>query len=377
MKNGPPVQHPAAINGGKQFVGPSSDGSANQGLITDGNGSLSFTNVEGVATGFTNGSVPYAKGGSLVENNSDLFWDDGNSRLGVGTTSPEEDIHIDNGEFKVTGITDFAGYPGLIRTELDEGSLASTNEWITFDNINGTAPLTGEYGSIGTINSNPGIRIESQDRLQLLASNNTILGSGTPNGYFEVRNDTAASVATVIKGASSQTANYAELQQDDAGGTARMQAAWAAEFTDSAASTYKTRGLLKANDSNAERTALTFEADGTYARTQINDGLTFDQEVDNGNSGATATVDWIAGNKQAITLTDNVTLSFTDPPAPTNVLIRLIQDGTGGRSVIWPSSVKWSGGSEPTLSSAANAIDLVSLYFDGTDYYGTSGLDFS
>ena len=106
---------------------------------------------------------------------------------------------------------------------------------------------------------------------------------------------------------------------------------------------------------------------------------TFNGEVDNGNSSTADTIDWGAGNKQRSTLTDNCTFTFTAPAGVTNVILKLIQDGTGSRTVTWPSSttVKWAGGTAPTLSTAAGAIDIVSFYFDGTNYFGQAGLAFA
>lgn len=45
--------------------------------------------------GFTAGSVPFAAAdGTLTEDNSNLFWDDANNRLGIGTSSPSVQAHI-------------------------------------------------------------------------------------------------------------------------------------------------------------------------------------------------------------------------------------------------------------------------------------------
>jgi len=104
---------------------------------------------------------------------------------------------------------------------------------------------------------------------------------------------------------------------------------------------------------------------------------TFYSEVDNGNSGSSKTIDWTAGNKQKITLTDNCAFTFTNPAGPCNVILKVIQDSTGSRTVSWPASVKWAGGTAPTLTTTANAVDIVSFYYDGTNYYGTSSLNFN
>jgi len=55
----------------------------------------------------------------------------------------------------------------------------------------------------------------------------------------------------------------------------------------------------------------------------------------------------------------------------------LKQDGTGSRLATWPAAVLWPDGTAPTLSTGANDIDIVSFYYDGTNYFGNSSKDFS
>ena len=43
----------------------------------------------------------------------------------------------------------------------------------------------------------------------------------------------------------------------------------------------------------------------------------------------------------------------------------LINDGTGGYSVSWNAVYKWTGGVAPTLSTAANSVDII--VFSSTD----------
>ena len=105
--------------------------------------------------------------------------------------------------------------------------------------------------------------------------------------------------------------------------------------------------------------------------------LIYFTEQDNGNSGTADTIDWTTGNKQKSTLTDNCTFTFTAPTGPCNILLRLVQDATGSRTVTWPATVKWPGGTAPTLTTTANAIDIVTFYYDGTNYNGVANLDFS
>jgi hypothetical protein len=105
-------------------------------------------------------------------------------------------------------------------------------------------------------------------------------------------------------------------------------------------------------------------------------GVFYAAEHDNGDSGSADTIDWSVGNKQKSTLTDNCEFTFTAPGGTCNLLLRLIQDGTGGHTVTWPLAVLWADSTAPTLSTDPNAIDIIAFYYDGTNYYGQASLDF-
>lgn len=65
---------------------------------------------------------------------------------------------------------------------------------------------------------------------------------------------------------------------------------------------------------------------------------------------------------QAITLTGTpVTPTFPSVQSGVahKIRLELVQDATGSRLVTWPASVKWGTPGAPTLSTAANAIDVV------------------
>lgn len=99
-------------------------------------------------------------------------------------------------------------------------------------------------------------------------------------------------------------------------------------------------------------------------------------ETDNGNSSTTDTIDWTLSNKQKSTLTGNCTFTFTAPPGPCSLVLKLVQDGTGSRTVTWPAAVHWSGGVAPTLTTTASRVDIITFYYDGTTYFGSSVLNF-
>jgi hypothetical protein len=83
----------------------------------------------------------------------------------------------------------------------------------------------------------------------------------------------------------------------------------------------------------------------------------------------------ISGANASVTLNQNVTTftlsNFTT--GDSGVLV-VKQDGTGGRTMVLPSNSQVVGGGTYTPTSAANSIDVLGVYFDGTYYYWTIGL---
>lgn len=73
------------------------------------------------------------------------------------------------------------------------------------------------------------------------------------------------------------------------------------------------------------------------------------------------------------TLTGNTTFTFDNPVGAGRVssfTLLLTQDGTGGRTVTWPATVKWPGGAAPGLSTGANKKDMLTfLTIDGGATY--------
>lgn len=91
--------------------------------------------------------------------------------------------------------------------------------------------------------------------------------------------------------------------------------------------------------------------------------------------GATIALDWNNANVQSVTLGGNRTFTFANPKTGGRYLIILKQDATGSRTVTWPT-IKWAGGTTPTLTTTANKYDLITLIYDGTNYYGSASLNF-
>jgi hypothetical protein len=87
------------------------------------------------------------------------------------------------------------------------------------------------------------------------------------------------------------------------------------------------------------------------------------------NSTSTTTLDLSTGNVLQVVLTGSTTLAFTNPKIGTYI-IKIKQDATGNWALNFPI-IKWSDAAVPTITTTPNAVDLITIIYDGTDYYGS------
>ena len=87
------------------------------------------------------------------------------------------------------------------------------------------------------------------------------------------------------------------------------------------------------------------------------------------NSSTAITLDLTNGTVQIITLTGNATITMPTATSGKSFIMYLKQDATGSRTVTW-STVKWAGGTAPTITSTASRQDILSFFADGTNWYG-------
>ncbi len=115
----------------------------------------------------------------------------------------------------------------------------------------------------------------------------------------------------------------------------------------------------------------------------INNVATFNSEFNIAtNVGVgTTTVNWNNGVYQNVGIGTNGTNSYIAFTHPTTggiakLQLRILQDATGTRDLplpgAWPTTVKWSGGTQPTLTPTAAKSDIINCTWNGTtDYCGT------
>jgi len=98
----------------------------------------------------------------------------------------------------------------------------------------------------------------------------------------------------------------------------------------------------------------------------------YTEEVATANTGTAYTIDLANGSVQILTLTGNVTFTFPTATAGKSFIMLLKQDGTGSRTVTWAASVKWPGGTAPTITATASKLDKYVFTADGTNWYGSN-----
>jgi trimeric autotransporter adhesin len=139
------------------YVLPNTDGANGQVLQTNGTGTLNWQTPSAGFTlpALTTGSLLFSNGTTIAQNNSKLFWDNTNFRLGVGTITPSQALDVTGGakisSLAGTGsrmvITDANG--NLSTQAISTGADNLGNHTAT-QNLNlSTFKLTGNGGTSG------------------------------------------------------------------------------------------------------------------------------------------------------------------------------------------------------------------------------------
>ena len=87
----------------------------------------------------------------------------------------------------------------------------------------------------------------------------------------------------------------------------------------------------------------------------------------NSTSGAIS-VDWSAAqNYRQVEPTGSITYTFTAPPGPCHLQLRIVSDGaSAAQTIVWPASVKWL---LFTWTAIANKGAIINFWYDGTNYW--------
>jgi len=146
-----------------------------------------------------------------------------------------------------------------------------------------------------------------------------------------------------------------------------------------------TKGFLFPRMTNTQRAAIASPAEGLLIYNTTNKGVAYRDGTNWGylsgalqsltGSGGTLAVNFANGNIVNLTLTASTTLTFSGHVVGTYI-IQVTQGGSGSYTLTYPASVKWSGGTAPTLTTAVGKTDILTFFHDGTSFFGTYSLNY-
>jgi hypothetical protein len=113
LEGGASPTHHTIFQGGTQpaditYTLPVGDGTTGQVLTSDGSGILSWSSVGSVTGTGTSSRVAFWNGTNSLSSNASLYWDNTNSRLGIGTAVPTQQLEL-TGNLRLPATTSVTG----------------------------------------------------------------------------------------------------------------------------------------------------------------------------------------------------------------------------------------------------------------------------
>jgi hypothetical protein len=223
--------------------------------------------------------------------------------------------------------------------------------------ISTTAPLTG------------GGDLSANRTLAITAASGAAAGSMSSADFTKL--------AGVASGATANSSDATLLARANHTGTQSADTLTDGTTNKAFTATERTKlsGIATAATANSTDATLLARANhtGTQAASTITGSFAqVSQTQQTLTDGASIAWNMASGGNATVTLGGARALANpTNLTAGTTYTLIVKQDGTGGRTLTYGATYKWTFGTAPTLSTAINAIDVLTFYYDGTNLYGT------
>ena len=184
------------------------------------------------------------------------------------------------------------------------------------------------------------------------------LRNGANSAWITVGDVTAANLGLLTTTSAAST--YLALAGGTVTGNLEIGTAGSLTFEGSTADGSET--TLAVTDPTADRTVTLPDATGTVALLSLAQSYTAQQRgaITALTDGATITPDFAVANNFSVTLGGNRTLANpTNLTAGASGCIWITQDGTGSRVLSFGSQYDFTGGTAPTLTTTAAAVDCL------------------
>ena len=349
--------------------------------VTNAAGSASAPSITFTGDPNTGLYSPGADQVALTTGGTARLYIDSSGRVGIGTTSPESLVHI-NGDATALRITrgsaiGFAYNTGTastdpFRVQSNGGPLdlySGTGQPITFSAATSEKARIDSSGRllVGTSSA----RANMFNSIATSTLGIEAVAATTGAGRISVvYNDNSPDGSSIIIGKSRATSvgGSTVVQSGDALGGISWQGADGTELVEAASIRTEVDGTPGANDMPG-RLVFSTTADGASSPTErvrisqagvvtVKNGAV--AEIGTLTDAATITPDFAANCNFTVTLGGSRTIANpSNLTAGQSGSIFLVQDATGSRTVSWGSYWDFAGGTAPTLTTTANAIDRV------------------
>ena len=242
--------------------------------------------------------------------------------------------------------------PAIATNTIDNTNFAQTWNWST---ATSQTPLTLSGNTLTTGN------------LLSLAGAGTLTSGSLINAVAQVGATTTKGLLNIQNTAASGTGTVATIQANSTAGSGVNVYA-----NGNVGVNTTTPAFTVATNTTA--TAPTLGVDGTTNSTNYTSTY-----LNLGNSGSSFTWNQNAGSTASVTLTANSTLIITNAKMGMYGLIIVKQDAAGNKTLTLPAGSKVINGGAGVLelTGVGNAADMLSYFYDGTNYWWTVGYNYN